>query len=48
MFLANPVKRGIHPPETLNFIMFSGGDGLSLPDWLRTWRTEKIPYAKLT
>ena len=45
--LACPVKTDIHSPGTLNFNMFSGGDGL-LPDWLRTWRTEKIPYAKLT
>jgi hypothetical protein len=25
MFLASALKRGIHPPGTLNFIMFSGG-----------------------
>jgi hypothetical protein len=47
MFLASPVKRGIHPPGTLNFNMFSGGwwplfTGLAknMADW-------KIPYAKL-
>ena len=33
------------PPGTL---YFQGGDGLSLGHLLRTWRTEKIPYAKLT
>ena len=36
------------PPRTLHFNMFSGGDCLSLGHLLRTWRTEKIPYAKLT
>ena len=31
------------PPGTLNSNMFSGVDGLSLGNLLRTWRTEKIP-----
>jgi hypothetical protein len=50
MFLASPVKRGIHPPGTLNSNMFSGGDGLSLvfTKLAKNMGTEKIPYAKLT
>ena len=47
-FLASALKRGIHPPGTLNFNLFSGGDGLSLGHLLRTLRTEEIPCAKLT
>jgi hypothetical protein len=35
-------KASIHPPGTLNFNMFSGGDSLSLGHLLRTWRTGKI------
>jgi hypothetical protein len=46
--LASALKRGVHPPGTLNFNIYSGGDGLSLGHLLRTWRTEEIPYAKLT
>jgi hypothetical protein len=45
MFLASALKRGIHPPWNITFsICFQGGDCLSLGQW----RTEKIPYAKLT
>jgi hypothetical protein len=37
------------PPWNIKFsICFQGGDCLSLGHLLRTWRTEKIPYAKLT
>ena len=36
------------PPWNIKFsICFQGGDCLSLGHLLRTWRTEKIPYAKL-
>jgi hypothetical protein len=49
MFLASALKRGIHPPGILHFqYVYRGGDCLSLGHLLRTWRTEKIPYAKLT
>jgi hypothetical protein len=45
VLIASALKRGIHPPPpgTLNSNMFSGVDGLSLGNLLRTWRTEKIP-----
>jgi hypothetical protein len=48
--LATALKRSIHPPPqgTLHFNTFTRGGGLSLGHLLRTWRTEKIPYAKLT
>ena len=37
------------PPWNIKFsICFQGGDCFSLGHLLTTWRTEKIPYAKLT
>jgi hypothetical protein len=48
MFLEVPIRRVIHPSGALNFNMFQRGNFLSLGHLLRTWRIEKIPYAKLT
>jgi hypothetical protein len=50
MFLASALKRGIHPPETLNSNMFPGDDSLSfkaLAYLLRIRQTGKIPYAEI-